>query len=93
MINTFLKPIVKFLSLPISLLTLGLVGIVINAGLLLLLSYVAQELKLPFKVGDFPPTLNLETIVAAVLGAIIVSLVASVLSLVLAPRRVLGMRL
>ncbi len=89
-INTFLKPIVKKLALPISLLTMGLVGIVINAGLLLLLSYIAGALKLPFKVGTFPPTFNFETIVAAVAGALIVSLVATVLSMAMAPRKLFG---
>jgi putative membrane protein len=92
-INSFLKPIVKKLTLPISLLTLGLVGIVINAGMLLLLSYVAGALKLPFKVGTFPPTFNLDTIVAAVLGALIVSIVAAVLGMAMAPRRIFGIRL
>ena len=59
LINTYIRPIVKKLSLPISLLTMGLVGLVINAAMLLLLSYVSGALKLPFKVGVFPPQIDL----------------------------------
>src|SRR5262249_44909861 len=65
LINTFLKPIVRLLSLPITLLTMGLVGLLINAGMLLILSWVSDVLDLPFKVANFPPTLNAEAIVAA----------------------------
>ena len=93
LINTYIRPIVKKLSLPISLLTMGLVGLVINAAMLLLLSYVSGALKLPFKVGVFPPKIDLETLVAAFLGGLLVSLVATVLSLTLGAKKVFGMRL
>ncbi|HVA86858.1 MAG TPA: phage holin family protein [Candidatus Saccharimonadales bacterium] len=92
-INTWLRPIVKSLSLPISLLTMGLVGLVINAGMLLLLSYVSGALRLPFKVGVFPPKIDLETLVAAFLGGLLVSLVATILSLALGQKKLFGIRL
>ncbi len=43
-VNAVIKPIVKILSFPISLMTLGLAGIVINAGLLLGVAWLAQTL-------------------------------------------------
>ena len=42
-INALIKPIVKVLSFPISAMTLGLFGFVINGGLLLLIAWVADR--------------------------------------------------
>ncbi len=38
-LNTFLRPILKLLSLPLMLITLGLFSVVINAGILLLAAH------------------------------------------------------
>jgi putative membrane protein len=86
LINSFLKPIVKLIALPIRLMTLGLVGLVINMGMLLLLAWASTALGLPFSIASFPPTLNLEAIVAAFLGGVVISAVAAVLSSVLGGR-------
>lgn len=93
LINTYLRPIVRALSLPISLLTMGAAGLVINAAMLLLLSFVSKGLTLPFKVGTFPPTLNADTFVDALLGGILISIVATVLTMLLGTRRVFGLRI
>jgi putative membrane protein len=93
LINTFLRPIVRALSLPITVLTLGVVGLVINAAMLLVLSFVSDVVDLPFKVGNFPPHLDAPTIVAALLGGIIISVVATVLSMALSARKVFGIPL
>jgi len=89
LINTYLKPIVKALSFPISLLTLGLIGFVINAAMLLLTAALSDQFKLGFKVGGFPPSITADAIVGAVLGAIVISIVSTLLSLALAPRKLL----
>src|SRR5690242_21291476 len=73
LVNSYIKPIVKALSMPIGLLTLGLVGFVINAAMLLLVALASGQLKLGFKVGDFPPDVTSDTIVGALLGALIIS--------------------
>lgn len=93
LINTYLRPIVKLVSLPISLLTMGLVGLVINAAMLLVLSFVSKGLGLPFAIAKFPPTLNGDALMAAFLAGIIISVVATVLSLALKARRVFGVPL
>ena len=90
LINTFLKPIVKALSLPISLVTIGLVGLVINAAMLLVLSWASNGLDLPFKVANFPPKLDADAFIAALLGGIVISVVATVLSAALSSRKVFG---
>jgi len=65
-VNTFIKPFVSLLSLPITILTLGLFHFVINAGLLALTAWLTPG----FTVSGFWP---------ALFGAIIVSLVATFL--------------
>jgi uncharacterized membrane protein YvlD (DUF360 family) len=63
--------------------TMGLVGFVVNAGLLLLTAFIADSTGFDLTVGDFPPTLlTADTIVAAVVGAIVLSLVGTVVRLV-----------
>jgi len=88
-VNSYIKPIVKALSFPISMLTLGLVAFVINAAMLLLTALASDQLKLGFKIGSFPPTLNADAIVGALLGAIVISVVSSLASLALSPRKLL----
>ncbi len=43
-VNLAIKPIVKLLSLPINLLTLGLFNILINAGILWIVAYLIKDL-------------------------------------------------
>ena len=79
-VNGLIGPIVRMLALPIRLMTLGLVGFVINGALLLLTAFIADQLGLGLKVGDFPPDLlSVDTLVAAILGAIVLSLISSVI--------------
>lgn len=78
LINTFVRPILRIVTLPISIMTLGLFLIVINALMLLLTGLISTELNLGFRVADF---------VAAFLGSIVISLVGFVLSLVIGTGR------
>ena len=81
LVNTFLKPILRILTLPITLMTLGLFLLILNALLLLLLGAISDQLSLGLIVGDF---------LAALLGAIIISVVGFVLSLVVGTGRMAG---
>lgn len=79
LVNTFLRPVLRILTLPITILTLGLFLLVINALMLFLTGLISSELELGFFVADF---------VAAFLGAIVISLVGTVLSMVIGTGRV-----
>ena len=89
LVNSYLKPIVKALSFPISLMTLGLVAFVINAAMLLVVAFLSDQLALGFKVGEFPPDITADAIVGAFLGSIVISVVSTLATLALAPRRLL----
>jgi len=80
LINAYLKPIAKALSLPVRLLTLGLFSLVLNAGLLLLVALVSSAFSLGFKLATFPPDLSTKAFVAAFLGSIVISIVSTVLA-------------
>ena len=81
--NGLIGPIVRTLALPLTFMTMGLVGFAINAGLLLLTAFIANSTGFDLTVGDFPPTLlTADTIVAAVVGAVVLSLVGTAVRLV-----------
>lgn len=78
LVNVVIRPIIIVLSLPLTILTLGLFTFVINAFMLLLTSWIAQGMDLGFRIDGFLP---------ALLGALIISVVSFVLSRALKPRR------
>ncbi|HEY6057035.1 MAG TPA: phage holin family protein [Candidatus Limnocylindrales bacterium] len=91
-VNTYLRPIIKTLSFPISLLSLGLISFVMNAALLLLVAWVSGELKLGFRIDRFPPDITADAVVGALLGSIVISVVSTVLGMVDFGRRAVGLR-
>lgn len=79
-VNGLVGPIVKLIALPISFMTLGLVGFLINGGLLLLTAFISGQLGFQLTVGDFPPDLfTADTVVAAIVGAVVLSLISTVI--------------
>jgi len=79
LVNAIVKPIVGFLSLPITCLTLGLFAIVINAGMLALTAWITQYTPVSFTIDAF--------FWDAVLGAIIVAVVSALLSWLVPDKR------
>ena len=71
-VNAFIRPVLKLLTCPLILVTLGLFTLVINALMLWLTSAISQALNLHFVVRGFWP---------AFVGGLIVSIVSIVLSL------------
>lgn len=80
-VNFLVKPVLKLVSLPFIILTLGLVLLVINALMLLLTSHIADALGIAFHVDGFA---------TAVLGSIVVSLAGMVIEAVLPDGRPRG---
>lgn len=73
-VNATISPLLKMLTCPLILLTLGLFTLVINGLMLQLTAYLAGFFDLSFKVDGFW---------AAFLGALVISVVSFVLSLLL----------
>lgn len=67
-INTFIKPVLKLITLPITILSLGLFSLVLNVVLLLGAAYIT-------------PGFEVNSIMTAIIGSIMLSLVSSFLGL------------
>jgi putative membrane protein len=78
-VNAFVRPLVSILSLPITILTLGLFTIVINAAMLYLTSWLSSYTPVHFSIDSFFWT--------AVLAAIIITLISLVAGRVPGGRR------
>jgi putative membrane protein len=74
LVNFMVKPIVKVLTFPLFILTLGLITLVVNALMLLLTSWLADVFDLSFHVEGFW---------TAVVGGLIISVVSWALNVVL----------
>jgi putative membrane protein len=74
LINAFLRPLLKLLTCPLILLTLGLFTLLINTFLFWLTGQVGQYFGIGFTIENFW---------AALLGGIVVTVVSVVLSLIL----------
>jgi putative membrane protein len=72
LVNAFIRPLLKLLTCPLIILTLGLFSLIINGLSLWIAARIANEV---FNVGFF-----VENFWAAFLGALIVSIVSVILS-------------
>ena len=77
LVNAVLKPIIKIFGCLFYILTLGLFALVVNAALFLFVSWICDQLNLPFHVTGFW---------SAFWGAIIVGVVSWLINLVIPDR-------
>ncbi|MFJ4491855.1 phage holin family protein [Streptomyces diastaticus] len=78
LVNFLVKPVVKVLTFPLFVLTLGLITLVVNALMLLLTSWLAGQFELGFHVDGFW---------TAALGGLIISVVSWALNVALPDRK------
>jgi putative membrane protein len=77
LVNATLKPLIKFVGGCFYLITLGLIGLVVNALLFMFVGWLSQGLGLPFTVSGFW---------AAFWGAIVVAIVGALLHFLIPDR-------
>ncbi len=84
LINAFIRPIAKLVSIPLNILSLGLFSVVLNAGLLLLTAWLIDLAFGPLiSIGGFPPELGIEAISAAAIGSFIISAISTGLTILI----------
>ena len=88
LVNSYIKPIAKLLSFPITLMSLGLFTFVLNALLLLLVAWISGQLTLGFTIGGFPPDFSADSFIGALLGALVISIVSMLLGMVNTGRKI-----
>ncbi len=76
LVTSVVRPVLAFLSIPFIILTLGLFLLVINAAMLLLTGWIAEQLDIGFRVTGFWPALG---------GSVIISVVTWFVSRTLEP--------
>ena len=74
LVNAILKPLIKIVGCLFYVITLGLIGLVVNALLFMLVGWLSSKLGLPFVVSGFW---------AAFWGAIVVAVVGALLHFVI----------
>jgi putative membrane protein len=74
LVNVLIRPILKLLTCPIILLTLGLFTLVVNALMLMLTAWIGEGFGIDFRVDGFVP---------AFFGALLVSVVSTILDWIL----------
>ena len=74
LVNMLVKPVAQFLSLPITVITLGIFYLVVNALLMNLASWLSLSV--------FPSGVQVETFGDAFLGAIVVSIISGIINAV-----------
>jgi putative membrane protein len=77
LVNAIVRPIVRLISLPLFILTLGLFTFVVNALMLLLTAWIGDQFDLAFEVDGFW---------SALLGALVISVVSFLINVVLPDR-------
>ena len=77
LVNALIRPLIKFLTCLINMITLGLFTLVINTLMLMLSGWIAEQLNVGFRVDGFLP---------AFLGALLISVVSFVLSVIFKDR-------
>jgi len=66
-VNTLIKPVVNLLTLPLTVLTLGLFALIVNALMLLL-------------TGALAPSFSVDGLIPALIGGIVIGIVSTVLN-------------
>ena len=74
LVNAIIRPIVRLISIPLFVLTLGLFTFVVNALMLMLTAWIGDQFDLAFEVDGFW---------SALLGALVISVVTFVLNVLL----------
>jgi putative membrane protein len=74
LVNAIVRPIVRLISIPLFILTLGLFTFVVNALMLMLTAWIGDAFDLAFEVDGFW---------AALLGALVISVVTFVINVLL----------
>jgi putative membrane protein len=83
-VNAVIKPVIKLLSFPINMMTLGLFGVVINTALMLVIAWAAQGFaKINLTLGGWPAAdFSIDAIVGALIASVALSLISTVVGLV-----------
>jgi len=84
LVNSFIRPIAKLVSIPLNMISLGMFSVVLNAALLLLVAFLVDLVWGPLIViGGYPPDLSAAAVAAAALGSFVITVISTGLSILI----------
>lgn len=84
LLNAFIRPIARLVSIPLNIATLGMFSVVLNAVLLLAVAFLVDLVWRPLIIiGGYPPDLGIESVISAAVGSFIISGVSTVLTILI----------
>jgi putative membrane protein len=72
LLNTFIKPVLQIISLPITILSLGIFALIVNTGVLYLAAWLGDNL--------FGVFLHIDSFVSALIASVVISLATIILN-------------
>lgn len=85
LVNAFIRPVLKIMTFPLTILTIGLFGLIVNGVLLLIVAALSDAFGLHFTVGGYPPDLSLSAVWWAIIGSVVLSIVSAILNMLPLP--------
>ena len=86
LVNSLVKPVAKFLTFPLYIITFGLFALVVNGAMLSLAGWLTNRIGALGAGGSVPLGLEVSTFGAAVVGSIIISVISSIIAAMLVDR-------
>ena len=86
LVNSLVKPVAKFLTFPLYIVTFGLFALVVNGAMLLLTGWLTDHISALGAGGSVPLGLEVSSFGTAVIGSVIVSVISSIIAALLVLR-------
>nr|WP_297995152.1 phage holin family protein [uncultured Actinomyces sp.] len=86
LVNSLIKPVAKFLTFPLYIVTFGLFALVVNGAMLSLTGWLTDHIAALGAGGSVPLGLEVSSFGSAVVGSIIISVISSIIAAMLVRR-------
>ena len=86
LVNSLVKPVAKFLTFPLYIVTFGLFSLVVNGAMLSLTGWLTDHIGALGAGGSVPLGLEVSTFGSAIIGSIIISGISSIIAAMLVSR-------
>ena len=86
LVNSLIKPVAKFVTFPLYIITFGLFALVVNGAMLSLTGWLTDHIAALGAGGSVPLGLEVASFGSAVAGSIIVSVISSIIAAMLVRR-------
>ena len=86
LVNSLVKPVARFLTFPLYIVTFGLFSLVVNGAMLSLTGWLTDHIGALGAGGSVPLGLEVSTFGSAIIGSIIISVISSIIAAMLVSR-------